>query len=278
MRDPFPQVDGGGFERLRAAGIVVDRSTEELERASRVLNAPYLKRLATGMPYVILKWAMTLDGKTAATNGDSRWITNERSRAEVHETRGRVDAMICGIGTVLADDPDLSARPAGPRKAIRVVLDGQARLPLDCRLARTAREIPVWVAADEQAPLERVSSLERMGCRVVRLSGGRPATLISLLKLLASEGATNVLVEGGGTVSGSFIDADLVDEVVAYIAPTIEGGSHGYGPVRGKGVEFMNRVRRCERVEIASLDGDLRIRGRVAREWLKTDGSNVRGG
>ena len=121
---------GGGLERLRAAGVTVEVGLVAEADAARRLNAPYLKLLATGRPYVTAKWAMTLDGKTAAASGESRWISGPRSRALVHEVRGRMDAILVGIGTALADDPQLTARPPGPRRAVRVVLDSAARLPV----------------------------------------------------------------------------------------------------------------------------------------------------
>ena len=142
------------------------------EAAAR-LNAPYLKRLATGLPYVTAKWAMTLDGKTATASGDSRWISDPRSRACVHELRGRMDAILVGIGTALADDPQLTARPPGPRQPARIVLDGAARLPVRSRLARTARDVPVWVAVTGQAPADRLASLAGARLRGPRVSRGR---------------------------------------------------------------------------------------------------------
>src|SRR5205823_5192526 len=155
FRDPFPKVAGGGFERLQRAGIDVEVGPEAEAVAARWLNAPYLKRLATGLPHVTAKWAMTLDGKTAAASGDSQWISGARSRALVHELRGRMDAIVVGVGTALADDPLLTARPPGPRRALRVVLDGAARLPTTSQLARTAREVPVLVATTDRAPADR---------------------------------------------------------------------------------------------------------------------------
>ncbi len=158
MRDPFPKVDGGGASRLRSAGVEVEVGL--MAEESRRLNGPYLKRLATGLPYVTAKWAMTLDGKTAAASGDSRWISGPRSRALVHEVRGRMDAILIGIGTALADDPSLTARPPGPRTPARVILDGSARLPLDSQLATTAREVPVLVAVTTRAPVRSSPALE----------------------------------------------------------------------------------------------------------------------
>src|SRR5262249_50670377 len=154
MADPFPQVAGRGAERLRAAGVPVTLGLCEEE--ARRLNAPYLKLLRTGRPYVHAKWAMTLDGKIATRTGDSKWVSNDASRALVHRLRGRMDAIVVGVGTVLADDPLLTARPPGPRTLLRVVLDSAARLPLNARLVATAHETPVLVAAGSDAEEEKV--------------------------------------------------------------------------------------------------------------------------
>ena len=136
IRDPFPRVDGGGLALLRSAGLEVELGL--LGEEAIALNAPYLKRVITGRPYVIAKWAMTLDGKTAVASGASQWISSQESRGLVHELRGRMDAILVGIGTALADDPLLTARPAGPRVPLRIVLDSQARLPLSSKLVATA--------------------------------------------------------------------------------------------------------------------------------------------
>jgi len=270
IRDPFPRVDGGGFARLRAAGLAVESGAEA--DAARRLNAPYLKRLATGLPYVTAKWAMTLDGKTACASGDSRWISGPRSRALVHELRGRMDGIAVGIGTALADDPQLTARPAGPRVATRIVLDGAARLPTAGRLARTAREAPVLVAVTDHAPAGRVAALEALGCEVVAFPGGGAVPILPLLEHLGRRGLTNLLVEGGGGVLGAFLDAGQVDAVEVYIAPAIEGGSHPFGPARGAGVAAMAGALRLDRSEIGLIDGDLRIRGTLPRPWREDQG------
>jgi diaminohydroxyphosphoribosylaminopyrimidine deaminase/5-amino-6-(5-phosphoribosylamino)uracil reductase len=263
MRDPFPKVDGGGIARLETAGIQV--ATGLLEPEARRLNTPYLKRLATGRPFVIAKWAMTLDGKIASRTGHSAWISGPRSRALVHEVRGRVDAIVVGVGTAVADDPRLDARPPGPRIATRVVLDSTARLPLDGRLARTAREIPVLVAVGVAAPPERVGRLLEAGCVVVTLpvSSQGLVEVGAFLDELGRRGMTNVLVEGGGRVLGSFFDAGEVDEVDVFLAPIIEGGAHEFTPVRGRGVASMSEALRLEDLTVSRVDDDVRIRGRV---------------
>ena len=173
VRDPFPAVNGGGMAALEQAGVAIDVGCEA-DRA-RTLNLPYWKRLSTALPYVIAKWAMTLDGKTAVASGDSRWISSETSRRLVHELRGRMDAIIVGIGTVDADDPHLTVRPPGLRRPVRIVLDSTARLPLTSNLVRTAREVPVLVAVTDRAPSSHREALERLGCEVMELVGTNSA-------------------------------------------------------------------------------------------------------
>ncbi len=265
MRDPFPRVDGGGVAILVAAGV--DVAMGLMGDEARRLNGPYLKRLSTGWPYVTAKWAMTLDGKTAAASGDSRWISGPRSRALVHEVRGRMDAIAAGIGTVLADDPRLTARPAGPRVAARVILDGAARLPTGGQLARSAREVPVLVAVTDRAPPDRRRALEALGCEVLPFPGGGPVPVVALLEELGRRGMTNLLVEGGGTVLGAFLDAGQVDEVDAFIAPILEGGPAAHGPARGAGSATMAAAPRLDRPEFSVIDGDVRVRGTLHRPW-----------
>ena len=265
MRDPFPKVDGGGAARLRGGGVEVEMGLMADE--ARRLNGPYLKRLATGLPYVTAKWAMTLDGKSAVASGDSRWISGPRSRSLVHEVRGRMDAILAGIGTVLADDPALTARPPGPRTPARVVLDSSARLPPDSQLARTAREIPVWVAVTDRAPIDRRKVLEGLGCEILPFPGPSSVPILPLLEGLGRRGITNLLVEGGGTVLGAFLDARNVDEVDVFLAPIVEGGSHGFSPARGLGFASMGEALRLDRPEISLVDGDVRVRGALPSAW-----------
>jgi len=267
MRDPFPRVAGGGLARLRAAGLEVELGPVAEADAARRLNAPYLKRLATGLPYVTAKWAMTLDGKTATASGDSRWISGPRSRALVHEVRGRMDAILVGIGTALADDPDLTARPPGPRRAARIVLDSAARLPVTSRLARSAREVSVWVAVTDRALADRRDSLTALGCEVLAFAGEGPVPIPDLLGELGRRGVTNLLVEGGGRVLGAFLDAGQVDAVDVYIAPRIEGGAPAFTPAQGRGHPLMAEALRLERHEVSVIDGDLRIRGTLPPSW-----------
>ncbi len=259
MADPFPQVAGRGAAILREAGVVVDVGVGE--GSARRLNAPYLKLLATGRPYVHLKWAMTLDGKIATRTGDSRWISNSASRGRVHELRGRMDAVIVGVGTALADDPALTARPAGPRVASRVVFDSGGRLPSTSRLAATARETPtiVFVAAD--AAVEQLRRLEALGCEVLKVptTSGRPE-VTAVLAELGRRRFTNVLVEGGGHLLGSFFDAGEADELHVFIGQKAFGGREALSPVGGIGCGTVADAWKWSGGEVEVLDGDVYVR------------------
>jgi diaminohydroxyphosphoribosylaminopyrimidine deaminase/5-amino-6-(5-phosphoribosylamino)uracil reductase len=267
-RDPFPRVDGGGLSALRAAGLDVEVGVEA--EAAFLLNAPYFKRVVTGRPFVTAKWAMTLDGKTAVRSGDSRWISSPESRALVHELRGRMDGILVGVETAIADDPRLTARPPGPRVPVRIVLDSTGRLPPTSVLARTARDVPVIVVMTEAAPVDRRDRLAGLGCEVLIVPGAAESGRVSLeplLDVLGSRGMTNLLVEGGGRVLGSFLDAGEVDVVEVYLAPILDGGDHGFTPIRGRGKEMMDQALRLEGGEVRHIGEDLRIRANVPQGW-----------
>jgi diaminohydroxyphosphoribosylaminopyrimidine deaminase/5-amino-6-(5-phosphoribosylamino)uracil reductase len=269
MPDPFPAVSGQGIATLRSAGVQVDVGL--LEQDARRLNAPYLKRLATKRPWVIAKWAMTLDGKMATHCGDSQWISGLRSRAIVHRIRGRVDAIVVGSGTANRDDPLLSARPAGPRTAVRAIIDSKATLSSDSRLVRTAHEIPVLVAVGGQSSAEDRRRLERDGCEVLVCEcDSHAGRLAELLAELGRRQFTNVLVEGGGRLLGTMFDAGEVDEIHVFVAPKLIGGGHAPSPVAGKGVQRM-----ADAIELADLEwehvgDDIYGHGRLSRDAIQS--------
>jgi diaminohydroxyphosphoribosylaminopyrimidine deaminase/5-amino-6-(5-phosphoribosylamino)uracil reductase len=237
MTDPFPRVAGGGSSILRQAGLEV--SVGLLEQESRRLNAPYLKLLRTGQPWVHLKWAMTLDGKIATSTGDSRWISGEESRRTVHDLRGRMDAILVGRGTLAADDPLLTARPPGPRVPRRVVVSSSGVLPDRCRLLATARDVPVTVFTAEPN-LSRLSWWAEAGAEVVGLPADEGGLSIQrVLDDLGGRRLTNILVEGGAGLLGSFLDSRAGDEFHVFIAPRLAGGASAPGPIGGKGMERM---------------------------------------
>ena len=275
MEDPFEQVAGLGIGKLKQAGI--DVTVGVLGDQARELNAPYLKRLSSRLPWVIAKWAMTLDGAIATSTGDSKWISNELSRQQVHRLRSRVDAILVGSSTVLADDPMLTARlGAGEsvaRKAIRVVLDRRFRIGSSSQLVRTARQTPVWVVVDPRVlrsmPQKR-SEFEESGVEFLELDvqsavDVSQAELTQVLCAIASRGGTNVLVEGGAGVLGSFFDAKLVDQVECYIAPRVVGGQDARRAVAGLGVESIARGCEFQSIRWDAIDGDLHFSGVVAR-------------
>lgn len=264
MTDPFSAVAGQGIEQLRAAGIEV--LVGLMENEARRLNAPYLKLIRFHRPWVIAKWAMTADGKIATVTGDSRWISNEESRRRVHEIRGRMDAVAVGIGTVEKDDPLLTARPPGPRVAVRIVLDSQARLSLDSRLVRTAREVPVLVAVSARAAPQARQRLVDAGCEVLECSGDSPGDrLVALLDELGRRRMTNVLFEGGSRILGELFDHHLVDEVHVFIAPKILGGKDGPTPVAGRGVNFVADAFAIPDATWERLGDNLYLHGYVSR-------------
>lgn len=257
MPDPFPQVNGRGLAILRDAGIDVTVSIEQ--SAAERLNAPYLKRVRTGQPWVIAKWAMTLDGKIATATGDSRWISGPGSRARVHELRGRVDGILVGRGTLVADDPLLTARPAGPRVASRIILTGSGQLPDKAKLRETITEAAVIIVAPKDAG-GAISGWVADGAEHLPLAEGAEA-IPSLLKELGRRGMTNLLVEGGAGVLGSFFAAGAVDEAWVYVAPKVVGGA-GPGPVAGPGVERIADAWQAASLSMERIEDDVWIRAR----------------
>ncbi len=264
LADPFPAVAGQGIEQLRRSGIEV--SLGLLADEARQLVAPYLKLVTCGRPWVLAKWAMTLDGKIASRSGASRWISSEMSRAAAHRLRGRMDAILVGAETARRDDPLLTARPAGERTATRIVLDSAATLSSSSQLARTAHNVPVLVAVGSAARAGDIERLRAAGCEVYVCAGAdRASRLDDLLCELGRRRMTNILVEGGSQLLGSMFDAGQIDEVHAFVAPRLLGGADAPGPIAGLGADSIASGLRLEGIEIRALGGDLYVQGRVAR-------------
>ena len=263
-RDPFPAVNGGGLDELARAGVEVRVGVCEPE--TRRLIAPFRTLVEQRRPWVIAKWAMSLDGRVATSVGESRWISSEASREMVHRLRGRMDGILCGIGTALADDPLLTPRPAGPRQPLRILLDSLARLPLESRLMRTARDVPLLVATGPAAPTDRLRQLAAAGCDVWQsASADHCERLRELLVELGTRRLTNVLVEGGPTVLGNLADAQAIDEVWAFVAPTIIGGARSPAPIAGAGIALLASAAAIEVEHVDHPGGDLLVRGVVRR-------------
>lgn len=269
MTDPNPLVSGKGFARLAAAGIQVEAGV--MEKEARLLNRSFVTWMTLRRPYVTLKLAQSLDGKAATRTGQSQWITSAEARDHAHSLRARADAIVVGIGTALADDPLLTARPKNqqpPRQPARVVVDSRARLPLSARCLREPGG-PTWVATSSHAPKEKVEALAAAGARVWVSPGdeGR-VDLAALLEHLAAHEVTHLLVEGGPTLAGSFVDLDLVDEVHVYIAPLVIGGSGALSSVGGAGRPRLDEALALVDVGWERIGRDFHIYGRTPRPHL----------
>ena len=261
IEDPFPEVAGRGASQLREARIVVEFGLgADLARRQ---NAPYLTLLAKRRPHVVGKWAMSLDGKIATASGESRWISGEESRRVVHQLRGRMDGILVGVGTALADDPLLTARPPGPRTPTRVVLDRAGRLPATSQLVRTARDIPTLIAL---GPAADDAVFRQAGCATIRLDANERGRLdvAALLAELGRSRWTNLLVEGGGRVMASFLEAGLLDELHVFIAPKLIGGAGAPSPIAGDGVARLAEALNFADVEVALLGADVHVHARRA--------------
>ena len=276
MTDPNPLVAGCGIETLRQRGIRVDTGVLATEAAS--LNAPFIKWITCKLPFVTLKNGISLDGKIATRTGDSCWITGEASRLEVHRLRDAADAIITGVGTVLADDPELTTRlPEGGKSPVRVVVDSLARTPLSAKLVNDGKA-PTIIAISNKAPEERVAALKAKNVEILPLpedSDGR-LNLGALLRILGERCLTHVMVEAGGTLNSSFLFGNYVDKVVMFVAPKIIGGAGAPGPYGGTGCDRLSEVVELEDVMIQHTGDDLMIEGwvkrREARDVYRTCG------
>lgn len=268
MTDPNPKVAGKGIAILQEAGIEV--TTGVLEQEARQLNEVFLKWMTTGLPFVALKTAMTLDGKIATATGQSQWITNEASRYETHRLRDIYDGILVGINTALADNPSLTTRlkEYQGRNPVRIVVDSRARLPLTAKLVTdgAARTI---VAVTEQAPAERVEALRSAGVEIIVAGSSNHVDMQSLMEQLGVMKISSVLVEGGGSVNFSLLQAGLVDRVYAFIAPKLVGGRDALTPVEGEGFQELDRAVELENIQLRQLGSDVLLTGIVKRNTEK---------
>jgi len=257
--DPAPHTSEQGIQRLRDAGVDVEVGL--LQSDTDALIAPFRKRITTGKPWVIAKWAMTLDGKIASRTGHSQWISSPESREIVHQVRARVDAIVVGRGTVEADDPLLNARPAGARVATRVVLDRQCQLSPQSSLALTAHDFATLLFCSESADAARVGALKATGIEIARTD---PGNIGKVLAELGSRGCTNILAEGGSEVLGSFFDAGEIDEVHVFVAPKLVGGMAALSPFGGHGLASIpERLSLVGGYSSRPVGSDLYVTGRL---------------
>ena len=265
--DPNPKVCGQGMAELEQAGIGV---TKEESEAARELYRGFAKHILTGLPYVVAKFAMSLDGKIATRTGDSKWVTGREARSMVQELRRVSDAVMVGSNTILADDPQLTARDRDGQplevQPLRVVLDTRCRMTPESRMLREPGRTLVFVG--EEAPVDATKRLSEAGAEVIPAGLGDDwrVDVRLVLSELGRRGVVNLLVEGGGTVLGSLFDTGFVDEVRAFVAPVIIGGSEAASPVEGWGVESMARAWRLEGTVMEPVGGDWLISGYPQRE------------
>jgi diaminohydroxyphosphoribosylaminopyrimidine deaminase/5-amino-6-(5-phosphoribosylamino)uracil reductase len=266
--DPSEKASGRGLGILRDEGIDVVVAGGELAARARLTNQAFRKHARTGRPWVLFKSAMTLDGKVATPTGDSKWISGESSRRLAHHWRAAVDAVAVGIGTAVADDPQLTARIDGAtRQPRRVVFDSLARLPLDSKLVQAASAVPLTVIVSRAADRRDTHGLEAAGADVVVASGEHePARVRSALAHLGDRGTTSMLLEGGPHLAGAFFDAGEIDEVRLFLAPILLGGRAARDPLEGKGIERIADATRALTMTCEPVDQDILVRARL-REW-----------
>ena len=266
--DPTEKASGRGLGILRDEGIEVVIADGELAARARCLNQAFRKHARTGRPQVVFKSAMTLDGKVATHTGDSKWISGEDSRFRAHHWRAERDAVVVGIGTALADDPQLTARVAGDfRQPRHVVFDSEARLPLDSQLVHGAFEVPLTVVVSRAASRLATDALEAAGAEVIVATGeNEPARVRSALDQLGANGVTSILLEGGPHLAGAFFDAGEVDEIRLFIAPVVLGGGSARDPLEGEGADRIAEATRALSLDVERIGDDVLVSARL-REW-----------
>ena len=266
--DPNPQVKGSGIRQLRRAGLVV--AVGAAGRKAEEMNKTYNHWIKTKRPYVILKAGMTLDGQIATASGESRWITSALSRREVHRLRSQADAVLVGVGTVIADDPALTARTGAQlkkparRQPLRVVVDSGLRIPSDAQILSHQHVAKTVVAATRSAPITRRKALQKRGIEVLSLPSVRgKVSLPALIRELGKRGITSLLVEGGGEINAAILKAKLVQQVRLYMAPALLGGGNAKGVIGGKSPARLAQALKLKGVRTRLVGGDVVIEGDV---------------
>ncbi len=262
MEDPNPHVTGGGIGRLQASGIEVISGVCRNEAWQ--LNEAFVKYVRSGLPWVVLKSAMTLDGRIATASGDARWVSGPQSRALVHRLRHRLDAILVGIGTVKADNPSLTTRLAegGGRDPVRIILDTGLSIDPDARVLHLESDAPTWIVCGPGVDAGKMERLNKTGarCMVMDLDHGR-VDLKALLRRLGSEQITSLLVEGGATVAGGFLSQALVDKVMFFYAPKLLAGDDGVPLCRGRGAEKMSQCLQVSNLQVQQVGEDILVEG-----------------
>ena len=272
--DPNPLVSGKGFQMLREKGIEV--IPHFLKEKCDAMNHVFFHYIRTGTPYVAMKYAMTMDGKIACYTGDSKWVTGEESRAHVQTLRNHYKGIMAGIGTVLADDPMLNCRIEGGRDPIRIIADSHLRIPMDSQLVRTAGQQPLIVVCLPDADEEKAAQLQEKGVEVLRIPGVTTADITEeqkevislpvLMKELGARKIDGILLEGGGQLNESALQAGIVDRIYCYIAPKIFGGAQAKTPVEGQGLTRAADAWQFNRIGMQEFGQDILLEYEKAQE------------
>lgn len=271
LHDPNPLVAGKGMGMLHEAGVMAEYiEDDDIARKLRHQNRVFLKYITTKLPWVTAKWAMTLDGKIASHTGDSKWVSSDESRQMVHLMRRRHMSIMCGIGTVLADNPMLNVRlsddtiartgimPDDVRQPMRIVADRRLRIPLDCNLVKTAREVPLIVATSPDADKEKENQLRELDVTIWHCESAK-----DIMQKAGEAKIDSILLEGGGILNEGMLREGLIDEVTAFIAPKIIGGGKALSPVEGKGIDRMADAVRLHDISMRQIGQDIVVEGLV---------------
>ena len=274
MIDPNPLVAGKGIEKLKKSGITV--TVGVLEEECRKLNEVFIKYITKNEPFVVLKTAMSLDGKIATSRGESKWITGEKARNEVHNLRNELEAIMVGVDTVIIDNPELTCRLENGRNPIRIIVDSTLKIPLNSKVLKNQDEAKTIVATKKEAIEEKVKKLEALGVTVLKISDdkeyennnirNKKVNLNNLMKELGKLNIDGVLLEGGATLNYSALQEGIVDKIQVYIAPKIIGGLNSKGPVGGTGIEFLKDAFKINDLTSKFIGEDILIEGNIERE------------
>lgn len=262
--DPNPLVAGRGVKKLKDAGIYVEYGI--LESECYKLNEVFMKYIVKKEPFVVMKTGMSLDGKIATYSGESKWITGEKSREDVHNLRNELTGIMVGINTVLKDNPQLTCRVNGGRNPIRIIVDSTLKIPIDCKIVNTAKEVETIIATTDKANLDKINSLEDKGVKVIVVpSKNGKVNLKELMIALGNLKIDSILLEGGGTLNFSALEEGIVDKVKIYIAPKIIGGKDSKTPIEGKGIDNLKDAFKITNLSVSTIGEDILIEGYVEK-------------